>query len=99
MESAELILSPKGRIYHLDLLPEEISTTIILVGDPGRVNQVSKRFDKILFQNTHREFITHTGIIGKKLLSVVSTGIGTDNIDIVINELDALVNIDLTTGR
>lgn len=99
MESAELILSPKGRIYHLDLLPEEISTTIILVGDPGRVNQVSKRFDKILYQNTHREFITHTGIIGKKLLSVVSTGIGTDNIDIVINELDALVNIDLTTGK
>jgi uridine phosphorylase len=99
MESAELILSAKGRIYHLDLLPKEISPTIILVGDPGRVGQVSKRFDEILFQRVHREFITHTGIIGNKLITVVSTGIGTDNIDIVLNELDALVNIDLTTGK
>jgi uridine phosphorylase len=99
MESAELILSPNGRIYHLDLLPKEISPTIILVGDPGRVGQVSKKFDKILFQRIHREFITHTGIIGDIPISVVSTGIGTDNIDIVINELDALVNIDLPTGK
>jgi len=99
MESAELILSPNGRIYHLDLLPKEISPTIILVGDPGRVGQVSKRFDEILFQRVHREFITHTGIIDDIPISVVSTGIGTDNIDIVINELDALVNIDLTTGK
>lgn len=99
MTSAELILSTNGRIYHLDLLPSEISSTIILVGDPGRVSQVSKKFDKILYQRTHREFITHTGIIGKTSISVVSTGIGTDNIDIVINELDALVNIDFLTGK
>jgi uridine phosphorylase len=99
MESAELILSPNGRIYHLDLLPSEISTTIILVGDPSRVRQVSKKFDKILYKRIHREFITHTGIIGKTPISVVSTGIGTDNIDIVINELDALVNIDFGTGK
>jgi len=99
MAAAELILSPIGRIYHLDLLPSEISSTIILVGDPGRVSQVSKKFDKILYQRVHREFITHTGIIGKTPISVVSTGIGTDNIDIVINELDALVNIDFATGK
>ena len=99
MASAELILSPNGRIYHLDLLPSEISSTIILVGDPGRVSQVSKKFDKVYVQRIHREFITHTGIIGKTPVSVVSTGIGTDNIDIVINELDALVNIDFATGK
>jgi uridine phosphorylase len=99
MESAELILSPKGSIYHLDILPEEISTTIFLVGDPGRVRQVSDKFDKIIHQHKHREFITHTGYIGKRSLSVVSTGIGTDNIDIVLNELDALVNIDFATGK
>jgi uridine phosphorylase len=99
MESAELILSAKGRIYHLDLLPEEISSTIILVGDPGRVAQVSKRFDQILFRRDHREFTTHSGILGTKRITVLSTGIGTDNIDIVLNELDALVNIDLQTGR
>ena len=66
MASAELILSPNGRIYHLDLLPSEISTTIILVGDPGRVSQVSKKFDKVFIQRIHREFITHTGYVGKK---------------------------------
>ena len=99
MASAELILSPNGRIYHLDLLPGEISTTIILVGDPGRVSQVSNKFDKVFMQRIHREFITHNGIIGKTPVSVVSTGIGTDNIDIVINELDALVNIDFATGK
>lgn len=99
MASAELILSANGRIYHLDLLPSEISSTIILVGDPGRVSQVSKKFDKILYQRIHREFVTHTGMMGEMPISVVSTGIGTDNIDIVINELDALVNIDFVTGK
>lgn len=99
MASAELILSANGRIYHLDLLPSEISSTIILVGDPGRVSQVSKKFDKILYQRIHREFVTHTGTMGEMPISVVSTGIGTDNIDIVINELDALVNIDFVTGK
>ncbi|HRE52001.1 MAG TPA: nucleoside phosphorylase [Flavitalea sp.] len=94
---SELILNERGAIYHLDLRPDEIAHTVILVGDPGRVPQVSKHFDTIEHQSTHREFITHTGFLGKKRLSVVSTGIGTDNIDIVLNELDALANIDFET--
>lgn len=94
MES-ELILNTDGSIYHLNLLPEDIADTIILVGDPNRVKQVSKYFDHIEIQKTKREFITHTGTIGKKRISVVGTGIGGGNIDITINELDALVNIDL----
>lgn len=94
---SELILNDRGAIYHLDLRPEEIAHTVILVGDPGRVREVSKHFDAIEYQSTHREFITHTGFLGKKRLSVVSTGIGTDNIDIALNELDALVNIDFET--
>jgi uridine phosphorylase len=92
---SELIINNRGAIYHLDARPEEIATNIITVGDPGRVKEVSKHFDKIEFKLQHREFITHTGYVGKKRLSVVSTGIGPDNIDIVLNELDALVNIDL----
>ena len=95
---SELIITPEGCIYHLDLHPDEIADTIILVGDPGRVAEVSKYFDRIEHRKTHREFITHTGYIGSKRLSVVSSGIGPDNIDIVLNELDALVNIDFT-GR
>lgn len=91
---SELILHPDGSIYHLELKPEEIAHTIILVGDPQRVARVSKHFDHIELQREHREFCTHTGILRGKRLSVVSTGIGTDNIDIVFNELDALVNID-----
>tara|TARA_Y100000991_G_C21973713_1_gene350980 strand:+ start:2178 stop:3059 length:882 start_codon:yes stop_codon:yes gene_type:complete len=87
------------RVYHLNLVPEHISKDIFLVGDQGRVSEISKRFDKIEHQIANREFITHTGYIGKKRISVISTGIGTDNIDIVINELDALVNTDLQTGR
>jgi len=94
MES-ELILNTDGSIYHLNLLPEDIADTIILVGDPNRVKQVSKYFDRIDVQKSKREFITHTGIIGKKRISVVGTGIGGGNIDITINELDALANIDL----
>ena len=93
----ELIINKRGAIYHLDCRPEEIANTIITVGDPDRVKEVSKYFDKIEFKNKHREFITHTGMLGKKRLSVVSTGIGPDNIDIVFNELDALVNIDFET--
>jgi uridine phosphorylase len=92
--SSELILNQRGAIYHLDALPEEIAHTIITVGDPNRVETVSKHFDRIEYKCAHREFITHTGYIGSKRLSVVSTGIGTDNIDIVLHELDALVNID-----
>ncbi len=91
---SEMILNNRGAIYHLDLRPEEIANTIITVGDPDRVKEVSKYFDKIEHTSQHREFVTHTGMLGNKRLSVVSTGIGPDNIDIVLNELDALVNID-----
>ena len=94
---SEMILNARGAIYHLNLKPEEIGGTVFLVGDPDRVKEVSKHFDKIEYKGEYREFITHTGIIGKKRLSVLSTGIGTDNIDIAINELDALVNIDFVT--
>ncbi len=96
---SELIINERGAVYHLDLRPEEIATTIFTVGDPGRVALVSKHFDSIEYQSAHREFITHTGYIGNKRLSVVSSGIGTDNIDIVLNELDALVNIDFETRK
>ncbi len=94
---SELIITNRGAIYHLNCRPEEIATTIITVGDPDRVAAVSKHFDRIEYKNNHREFITHTGYIGKKRISCVSTGIGPDNIDIVLNELDALANIDLGT--
>jgi uridine phosphorylase len=93
--ASELILNNDGSIYHLHLLPEQIADTIITVGDPDRVPMVSKYFDKIEYKIHKREFVTHTGFIGGKKISVISTGIGTDNIDIVLNELDALVNIDL----
>ena len=95
IEPSELIINPRGAIYHLDLRPEEIGDTIITVGDPNRVEKVSKYFDNIEHKSAHREFVTHTGRIGKNLVSVISTGIGTDNIDIVMNELDTLANIDL----
>ncbi|HTS44978.1 MAG TPA: nucleoside phosphorylase [Puia sp.] len=91
---SELIINKRGAIYHLNLRPEELASVIITVGDPDRVAVVSKHFDKIEIKSQHREFVTHTGYIGNKRLSVVSTGIGTDNIDIVLNELDALTNID-----
>jgi uridine phosphorylase len=95
--ASELIINDRGAIYHVNCRPEEIATTIITVGDPDRVKEVSKYFDNIEFKNHHREFVTHTGYVGKKRISVTSTGIGPDNIDIVMNELDALVNIDLET--
>ncbi len=95
--ASELILNDRGAIYHVNCRPEEIANTIITVGDPDRVKEVSKHFDKIEFKNNHREFVTHTGYIGRKRLSVTSTGIGPDNIDIVLNELDALANIDFET--
>jgi len=97
IEESELILNHRGAIYHLDLRPEELATTILTVGDPDRVKKVSRHFDAIEHQGQHREFVTHTGRIGQKRLTVVSTGIGTDNVDIVLNELDALVNIDLVS--
>ena len=94
---SELILNSRGAIYHLDVRPEELAHTIITVGDPDRVSEVSKHFDTIEVKRNHREFVTHTGMLGKKRISVVSTGIGPDNIDIVLNELDALVNIDFNS--
>lgn len=96
---ADLVLSADGRIYHLNLAPEELASTVILVGDPRRVEKVSKYFDKIEVQQHNREMITHTGWVGKKHVSVISTGMGTGNIDIVLNELDALVNVDLGSRR
>jgi uridine phosphorylase len=94
---SELIINSRGAIYHLDLRPEELATTILTVGDPDRVDRVSRHFDTIEHRSHHREFVSHTGHIGKKRLTVVSTGIGTDNIDIVLNELDALTNIDFSS--
>ena len=94
---SELIINNRGAVYHLNLRPEELANTIITVGDPDRVAELSKHFDHIEGKFNHREFITHTGTVGNKRISVVSTGIGPDNIDIVLNELDALVNIDFET--
>lgn len=94
---SELIINNRGAIYHIDLLPEELADTVITVGDPDRVGVVSKHFDKIEVKRQHREFISHTGYVGKKRITVISTGIGPDNIDIVVNELDALKNIDFAT--
>lgn len=94
LSEADLIINPDGSIYHLNLLPEDIADTVLTVGDLDRVAEVSKYFDSIEVKKGKREFITHTGYIGKKRVTVLSTGIGTDNIDIVFNELDALVNID-----
>lgn len=96
---SELIINPDGSIYHLNLRKEHIADTVILVGDPGRVAKVSRHFDEVTIVRQNREFLTHTGRIGTTPLTVLSTGIGTDNIDIVINELDALVNIDFETRQ
>ena len=95
--ASELIINDRGAIYHLNLRPEEIADTIITVGDPERVASVSKYFDRVEHKLAHREFITHTGTIGQKRISVLSTGIGPDNIDIVLNEIDALANINFDT--
>lgn len=92
---SELILNADGSIFHLHLKPEDIGDSVILVGDQGRVDMVSKYFDSIDFKVQNREFKTHTGYYNGVRISVLSTGIGTDNIDIVVNELDAIVNIDL----
>lgn len=97
IHETELILTPENKIYHLNLSKDQIAEDIILVGDPGRVEIISSKFEKIEHKVSNREFVTHTGIYNGKRISAISTGIGTDNIDIVINELDALVNIDFTT--
>lgn len=99
LESSELILNPDGSIYHLNLRPEHIATDIIVVGDQNRVEAVIENFDSVEFINQKREFKTATGIYKGKRLTVISTGIGPDNIDIVLNELDALVNIDFNTRQ
>lgn len=95
IENSELVLTEAGQVYHLHLKPGDIADTIFLVGDPGRVKLMSSLFDSVELRVENREFVTHTGTFGGKRVSVLSTGIGTDNIDIVVNELDTLVNIDL----
>lgn len=92
---SELVLNDKGQVYHLGLHPENLAEKIIVVGDQDRVEQISRFFDTIEHKSAHREFICHTGTYKNKRITALSTGIGTDNIDIVINELDALANIDL----
>ncbi len=99
IKNSELILNGDGSIYHLHLKEEHIAPTVILVGDQGRVKRISRHFDHIDTQIENREFITHSGVYKTKRLTVISTGIGTDNVDIVLNELDAAVNIDLGTRQ
>ena len=94
---SELIINKDGSIYHLGIKPDELAKNIIVVGDQHRVKEISKYFQSIEVQKQHREFVCHTGLYNNKRISVISTGIGTDNIDIVLNELDALVNIDFET--
>ncbi len=97
VSETDLILNPDGSVYHLHLIPEHLADQIIVVGDPDRVPMISKYFDSIEYKIQKREFVTHTGYIGNKRLSVISSGIGTDNIDILINELYALANINFKT--
>src|ERR1041384_43654 len=99
IKNSELILNPDGSVYHLNLRPEQIAHDIIFVGDQNRVEKITQFFDKIEFSAQKREFKTQTGTYKSKRMTVMSTGIGPDNIDIVINELDALVNIDLETRQ
>lgn len=94
---SELIINPDGSIFHLHIKPEELAERIILVGDPGRVATIASYFDSVLYAGSNREFVWITGKFNAKLFTVLSTGIGTDNIDIVLTELDALVNIDFKT--
>lgn len=95
ISETDLILNPDGSVYHLNLLPKNISDTIIAVGDPSRVYKVSQYFDDVDFEMNKREFITHVGRYKGKKITVISTGMGTDNVEIFMSEIDALVNIDL----
>ena len=97
IQDTDLILNPDGSVYHLNLLPEHISDKIITVGDPTRVHRVSQHFDHIDYEINKREFVTHVGTYKKKRITVISSGIGTDNVEILLTELDALVNINLQT--
>lgn len=95
--AADLLLNRDGSIYHLGLIPEHVSDVVITVGDPDRVAQVTNKFDAVEFKTQNREFVTHVGTVRNKRITVISTGIGTDNVELVMTELDALVNVDLTT--
>jgi uridine phosphorylase len=97
ISETDLILNKDGSVYHLNLLPKHVSDIVIMVGDPGRVYRVSQFFDEVDFEMNKREFITHVGRFNGKRITVMSTGIGTDNVEIALTELDALVNIDLKT--
>lgn len=99
ISETDLILNPDGSVYHLHLLPQHIADTIIAVGDPDRVQAVSRYFESVEFEISRREFVTHVGKYKGKKVTVISTGIGTDNIEIFFNEIDALVNIDLKKRR
>ena len=99
LSETDLILNPDGSIYHLRLRPEHLPDVILTVGDPERVPQVSQYFDRIETRNAHREFHAHVGWVGKQRLMVISSGMGTDNVEILLTELDALANVDLTTRR
>lgn len=94
---SELILNPDGSIYHLAIRPEQLGDIVLVVGDPGRVERISGRFSSIEHRTRNREFVAHTGTLNNRRVTALATGIGPDNIDIVLNELDALVNIDLAT--
>ena len=94
---SELIINPDGSIFHLHIKPGQLASTVILVGDPGRVKKISSYFDEIIFEGENREFVWKTGVYNKRQFTVLSTGIGTDNIDIVLTELDALINVDFDT--
>ncbi len=97
--ASELVLNPDGSVYHCNILPEQLADLVITVGDPDRVEKVSRYFDSVEFKTQKREIVTHTGSLNGKRITVISTGMGTDNIDIVFSELDALANIDLKTGE
>lgn len=97
IRESELIINPQGSIYHLNLKPEQVAKNIILVGDPGRVEKISRYFDTVEHKSRNREMVAHVGYLNGKHIMVMSTGMGTDNIDIVLNELDALVNVDFET--
>lgn len=99
ISETDLIINPDGSVYHLNLKPEHISDKIITVGDPGRVHRVSSHFDNVDFEMNKREFITHTGTYKGQRITVISTGMGTDNVEILLNELDAVFNIDLKTRQ
>ena len=99
LRDSELVLSPEGAVYHLNAFPDDIADTIITVGDPDRVASVSRYFDKVEVMRKKREFVLHTGWLGKKRITVASTGIGVDNVDITLTEIDALVNVDFETRQ